>query len=86
MKCPLKGKECDYCSPGQIVTVQRVGVIKTGKLERREVRTNLGERCENDGRKTVGELTECPADIALGVKITPGMYQVNELDWMKRRM
>ena len=82
-KCPLKGKGCRHCSQEHQVTVERV-LVKTGKTERREVRTPLGERCNNDGRHYVRELKECPADIALGVPLVP--YEVSELDWMRTKM
>jgi hypothetical protein len=81
-KCPSNGRECRHCSKEHAVTVERV-LVKTGKTERREVRTPLGEWCNNDGRHYVRELKECPTDIALGVPLVP--YVESELDWSKRR-
>lgn len=83
VKCPLKGNVCRHCSMDQKIEVKEVGVIATGKMERKVTRINFGERCNNDGRKMVKELTECPSDIALGVPLV--QYEITELDWMRSK-
>lgn len=84
VKCPLKNGECRHCSMEQFISVKEVGIIKTGKMDRRVTKINLGERCNNDGNKMVKELTKCPSDIALGVPLVP--YKITELDWMRSRI
>lgn len=80
--CPMTGKECQYVSMERVIKIQRVGVIKTGRFERRETRIDLGEFCNNDGKHFVRDLKECPIPGALAVPLVP--FVVDELTWMKR--
>jgi len=79
--CPKTGQECRHVSIEKDIRIQRVGVIKTGQVEKRETRIILGERCNNDGRHYVRDLPECPIPGAIVVPLVP--FELNELTWMK---
>lgn len=81
--CSKTGSPCRHVSIEKIRNVQRVGVLKTGKIERRESIILLGERCNNDGRCMVSELRECPIPAALAVPLVP--FEISPLEWMRRR-
>lgn len=82
--CPLTNAPCRHCSDEQQINIVRVGIIKTSKIERREMRIRIGEFCNNDGRHFIRDILACPVPAALAVPKTP--YFVDELSWMRRRM
>lgn len=81
--CPMTKSPCRHCSNEEILNVSRVGIIKTGQIERREIRTPLGQFCNNDGRHFVRELDACPIPGALAAPLVP--YELSELEWMRRQ-
>ena len=81
--CPKGKKECRHCSNMQIVNVKRVGVIKTGAMERIVSKVNLGKWCECDGRHYVRDLKTCPVEDGKKVKLVP--FVLSELAWSQRR-
>ena len=58
--CPTGKKICRHASDECLRNVQRVGVIKTGTLERRETCVQLGVRCNNHGNAMASDLDHCP--------------------------
>lgn len=83
MICPKTRAPCRHCSNEVRRTTQRVGVIKTHLLERREIRIKLGAFCNNDGKHFVSELKECPIPGALAAPLLP--FEIDELTWMRMK-
>jgi len=81
--CEKTGKPCRFCSLDRHLNVSRVGVIKTGTIERRESWSVLGQWCNNDGQHFVRDLPECPIPGTLTVPLVP--YEVSELEWSRRK-
>ena len=81
--CPKGKRRCRHATDSKHTIISRVGVIKTGQMERRVTVIPLGIRCENDGRHMASELKECPADLALKAPLIK--YELSELDWGKRK-
>lgn len=65
------------------MSVSRVGVIKTGQIERRISFIDFGEFCNNDGRHYVKDLPEFPVQGALAMPVPEALAGVDELTWMK---
>ena len=79
--CPRTGKPCRHVSREVERRIQRVGVIETGLLEKREISLGKGAFCNNDGRTYVEDLNECPIPAAVSVPLVP--YEISELDWAR---
>jgi hypothetical protein len=60
--------------------IQRVGNIKTGKIEKIVKTTDHGLFCNNDGKTYVSDLKECPMTIPIELR------RSNELSWMKKKV
>jgi hypothetical protein len=82
--CEKIGKPCRFCSDDRVLSVSRVGVIATGRIERRETWIGLGQWCNNDGKHPVRDLPDCPIPIALTAP--PANLEISELVWFRRRM
>lgn len=82
--CPLGKQPCRHCSDETKVIVQRVGVVKTGTLEKRTTVVRMGTFCNNDGRHFVHDLAECPMSAALAAPLVK--HEITELEWMAARL
>lgn len=81
--CERTGKPCRHCSEEKFTNISRVGVIATGQIEIRKTVAPLGQRCNNDGRHLVRELSTCPIPGALSVPLI--RHEVSELEWSRRK-
>jgi hypothetical protein len=81
MFCPLGARKCDHCSDEKRRDIQRVGILKTGLMERREREIPLGLFCNNDGKTFIKNLKVCPIPEALGVPLVCPI--LTELNWMR---
>jgi hypothetical protein len=83
MICEKTGTPCRHCSEEKHINISRVGVIKTGQMERRRTEIALGQFCNNDGKHFVRDLPACPVPEALSAPMIK--HELSELDWMRRK-
>lgn len=81
--CDKTGNPCRFCSNETLTNVSRVGIIATGRIERRVSTVNLGQFCNNDGRHYVRDLPACPVPGALAAPLVK--HELSELEWMRRK-
>lgn len=79
--CEKTGTQCRHCSEEKHINLSYVGNIKTGRMEKRISIANLGQFCNNDGKKFVRDMIVCPLPDALSVKLVK--RELTELEWMK---
>lgn len=81
--CEKTGHRCRHCSEEKRINISRVGVIKTGQIERRKTEIALGQFCNNDGKHFVRDFLVCPIPGALAVPLVK--KEVTELEWSRRK-
>ncbi|MDD1678019.1 MAG: hypothetical protein LUO93_02385 [Methanomicrobiales archaeon] len=78
--CPKTGGPCRHCSYEILKTVTRTGDSVKG-IRRTVNVQKLGVFCNNNGRKFVHQMNECPIPEALAVPLVP--YEPSPLEWMQ---